>query len=526
MNLRIAPEPAASDASGGSPGPLRAGALRSSSRLIYCGIMLSNGLWAVSLNGLLYLSGMPGAELIELSIVELLIFGVLNLAGACYLSRLADDRPGLSGPAIARRHSRLLSLSALWIALLGVLTAALLALGEWEAGSSVRAMLDVVLDLSYIFWILLPVYTIFALDLFIARLRRESPPERYASSSGGLSLGYKLILFAFALALGPYLINVFQVLLGVSGPSSRKIVIDTVMVFVAGAGLTALFAQQLRLSLKSLLHGHRRIGTGAFDARVPALGDGEIGELAMGFNRMAGDLQERERARSLLGMYVSQNVAEEIMKSPANKPALGGETRYGTVLFSDIASYTATVERLNPEQVVDLMNEYFRLVVAIIEKHGGVVNKFIGDSVMALFGVPVADEDHALRAVLAAREIRALCEERRFGDDLRLRTRVGVSTGAMIAGSIGSESRMEYTVLGDTVNIAARLEQLNKRLGSGILLSAATQAAIESTYAAKDHNDSEVGRVMLRAVGRVRLRGKREAIQIFSVADTRPGELQ
>ena len=153
-----------------------------------------------------------------------------------------------------------------------------------------------------------------------------------------------------------------------------------------------------------------------------------------------------------------------------------------------------------------MLNEYFSVVVDVIESHKGVVNKFIGDSIFAMFNVPLDDPDHALHAVQAALTIEKITATRTFGKNLRLNTRIGVNTGMVVAGNIGSADRMEYTVIGDDVNVAARLEKLNKECGTRILLGENTEALVRDAFD-------------LVELGEFQLKGKEKLVKIYKLAD-------
>ena len=203
--------------------------------------------------------------------------------------------------------------------------------------------------------------------------------------------------------------------------------------------------------------------------------------------RFAKERQERRFIKSVFERYVSDAVVNDILASPTGL-GLGGARRELTVLFSDIRNFTTLSERMTPEEVVEMLNEYFARVCAPILEHGGVVDKFIGDAVMAVFGAPVAAEDHPRRAMLAALAMSEAVDgfqtwmEERFSDrDLpRFDTGIGVHSGDAVAGNIGFERRTEYTVIGDTVNTASRIEGLTKSVGCRILISRETVEAAGS----------------------------------------------
>ena len=172
-----------------------------------------------------------------------------------------------------------------------------------------------------------------------------------------------------------------------------------------------------------------------------------------------------------------------------------------TVLFVDLAGFTALSESLEPAGIVTVLNEYFSAVVEIIEAHGGVITQFQGDAILAIYNVPVADPGHANKAVASARDIHAVIGSRKFGGH-DLTCRVGINTGPVVAGNVGAEDRMNYTVHGDAVNTAARLEQLNKEFGTNTLISETTAKL------AADHP--------LKEIGNMDIRGKSEKVTVYT----------
>ena len=211
----------------------------------------------------------------------------------------------------------------------------------------------------------------------------------------------------------------------------------------------------------------------------------ELEDLANGFNRMVDGLVERDKLRTTFGKYMTTSVMEHLM---GGKVALGGESIRVTILFTDIRGFTTLSEHMDPQHVVALLNEYFTEMVSIVMDEGGVVDKYIGDAIMVVFGAPVSKPSDAVNAVRAAVRMRGalrLLNERLAARGLApLRTGIGMHTGDVVAGNIGSERRMEYTVIGDAVNLASRLESSTKELGVSVLMSQdtyeATKSAVES----------------------------------------------
>ena len=206
----------------------------------------------------------------------------------------------------------------------------------------------------------------------------------------------------------------------------------------------------------------------------------------------------RETIVRTLGKYVPESVAASIIR---DEGTLEPTRTTATVLFSDIENFTSIAESMPPEQVFQMLNEYFPAVVKPIIDHGGVVNQFQGDAMLVTFNVPVEDPLHADNAVKSAAAIQAVVAQNTFAG-ITLRTRVGINTGEVIAGNVGAGSRYNYTVHGDAVNSAARLEQLNKEHGTNTIISESTTELLQSEYP-------------IEAIGEVPIRGKRESLKIF-----------
>jgi adenylate cyclase len=226
------------------------------------------------------------------------------------------------------------------------------------------------------------------------------------------------------------------------------------------------------------------VATGDLSPRLTVDSNDELGDLSYRFNVMLGELQQSQRMRDLFGRYVSKEVAEQVIKNGAD---LGGENVPATALFADIRDFTTLTESLPPQQVVNILNRYYTRMVDAIVEQGGWVNKFGGDSLLAVFGAPIRQPDHALRAVNAAWQMnRALAEFNAEQVALGLpgiTIGVGISSGEMLAGNVGGKERLEYTVIGDPVNLAARLESLTKEWKTPVLLSEHTQALLDGSTA-------------------------------------------
>jgi adenylate cyclase len=248
-------------------------------------------------------------------------------------------------------------------------------------------------------------------------------------------------------------------------------------------GLGVLVARNLKRPLSVVMTASEEVASGKLDTRVSVAREDEFGLLGDNFNRMAEGLQEREFIRDTFGRYMSEEVARSLLSRP-ELLALGGEEREVTVLFSDLRGYSSVSERLRPTEVVALLNEYLGAMNEIIEAHRGCVIEYLGDAILAVFGAPNELPEHATAAVRCAAAMRERLVELNRGGEARgvaaqwqalgfeqLAARVGIHTGRVVAGNLGSKTRMKYAVTGDTVNVAARLEQLNKQLGTEILFS-------------------------------------------------------
>lgn len=204
-----------------------------------------------------------------------------------------------------------------------------------------------------------------------------------------------------------------------------------------------------------------------------------LGRFAEMFEDLAQTLRERDFIRDTFGRYVSQQVVEEILRG---RVELGGTLHTATVLFADIRGFTSLSERLRPNEVVDLLNEYLEAMVQAITTHEGIPDKFIGDGVMAVWGVPMACEGHSEKAVRAALDMLGKLADinarRRAAGQQPLRIGIGIHTGELIAGNIGSKKKMEFTVIGDTVNTCSRIESANKELGTTMTISPAVYEAL------------------------------------------------
>ena len=244
----------------------------------------------------------------------------------------------------------------------------------------------------------------------------------------------------------------------------------------------------------------RRVEAGDFDEEVPVFDGSELGLLQAGFNQMEAGLREREKMRDVFGRQVGEDVARAALERGVE---LGGEELDVAVLFVDLTGSTRMAAEQSPTEVVELLNRFFGVVVEVVEKRGGMVNKFQGDAALAVFGAPVPLDDAASCALAAARELAERLPEEAPGLDAG----IGVSAGTVVAGNIGAEQRFEYTVIGDPVNEAARLCELAKERDSRVL---ASERAVEAA--------SEDERGQWRLDEAVELRGRTEPTRLAEPA--------
>ncbi|MGH8705233.1 MAG: adenylate/guanylate cyclase domain-containing protein, partial [Burkholderiales bacterium] len=206
-----------------------------------------------------------------------------------------------------------------------------------------------------------------------------------------------------------------------------------------------------------------------------------------------------------LSRFVSPEVADRISTSDRGLQPGDGEVRVASVLFTDIEGFSTISEKVTPERLVALLNEYFEATSTAIDRHGGVITQFQGDAMLITFNTVKSDPDHAANAVRTALAIQQATRERTFGGGVRMRTRCGINTGEIVTGAVGSRDRLLYTVHGDEVNIAARLEQLNKKYGTYVL---ATENVVRAAGA----------EFCFERVGEVTVRGRAAPTTVYTLS--------
>lgn len=270
------------------------------------------------------------------------------------------------------------------------------------------------------------------------------------------------------------------------------------------------FSKTISVPVKKLTEASDQIESGNYILSLESKTRDEIGLLTRRFVKMGKGLDEREKLKDTFGRFINKEIAEKAMKGEL---ALGGETKNVTIFFSDIRSFTAISEKLEPYEVVEFLNDYMTRMVECVSNTHGVVDKFIGDAIMGVWGAPVSqgnvslDALNCVRAALMMRHSLMEFNKGRGGDKKPIiKIGCGINTGPVVAGQIGSSSRMEYTVIGDAVNFASRTEALNKPLGTDILIT-------ENTYKlVKEH-------VIVEEMPSVTVKGKEKPVKIFAVVN-------
>jgi class 3 adenylate cyclase len=270
--------------------------------------------------------------------------------------------------------------------------------------------------------------------------------------------------------------------------------------FLASIAVVSI-ARNLTRPTRILLKSMQRVSEGHLDAKAPVVSDDEVGDLTVRFNKMVADVNEREFIRETFGRFVPKTVAAAVLQ---DRGALTPQVREATIVFTDIENFMAISEKLPPEQVLELLNDYFAVVVDPINRYGGVITQFQGDAMLATFNLPVADAGHAANALRAAVAISERVKMQRFAGGVALPTRIGVNTGIVVGGTVGDGDRLGYTVHGDAVNLAARLEALNKAHGTQILVSERTAELASDVFA-------------FRKVGEVVVRGHAAPLTVFEL---------
>jgi len=285
----------------------------------------------------------------------------------------------------------------------------------------------------------------------------------------------------------------------------RIVIWLTILVLAASLLANFFFSRSLSGPIRKLTDASHRIQEGHYDVDISSESHDEIGELTDSFKDMAHGLAERESIKTAFGKFVNKQIAELVMH---NEIKLGGERKDVVVFFSDIRSFTSISESMEPEEVVEFLNQYMTRMVNCINKTKGIVDKYIGDAIMAVWGAPFSSGNDVFNAVNASLMMREeLLKFNRERGDIKkpvINIGCGIHCGPVLAGQIGSEDRMEYTVIGDTVNIASRIEALNKAFATDILISEETAEKVKDKF-------------RLVPMKKIKVKGKSDPLQIYAV---------
>jgi class 3 adenylate cyclase/HAMP domain-containing protein len=359
-----------------------------------------------------------------------------------------------------------------------------------------------------IFGIFMGLFVYFLIGDYTALLREEIfSRHRVVIKPGGSRVLYKLIIAFFAVSIVPLSLLFYRLFFFQDRPHLQDLETEQIIqIDILGAVFLmsiAIFfiSRNLTRPITTLLLSMNRLSAGDMQTRAPVISDDEIGNLSVGFNSMAQELEDQGFIRETFGKFVPASIAATVLE---DRGIVRPQLREATILFTDIEGFTAICEKLSPEEVIAMLNEYFAVVAEPIRDAGGVITQFQGDAMLVSFNLPVEDPHHAASAVRAALGIQRITQTRRFVDDIALNTRVGINTGLVVGGTVGDGDHLGYTVHGDVVNLAARLEQLNKEYGSHILIAQRT------AQLAGDGFD-------LREIGKISIRGYEDSILVYEV---------
>jgi len=272
----------------------------------------------------------------------------------------------------------------------------------------------------------------------------------------------------------------------------REAGVDFVSAVVAAAMIYIWISQALTRPVARLDRGMQQVADGNLAVRLPVTSDDEVGRATSGFNQMVEGLAERQYLRDTFGKYVHESVAEAILENQDAGGRVADTLAEATLMFTDIEGFTTLAETLDPADVAQLLNIYFGTVVPVIHAHRGVVNNCIGDGLFASFNLPLPLEQHAAAAIRAALAMQKALAGVAFPAGLKIRTRIGINTGPVVGVTIGTAQWLSYTLLGDAVNIASRVEQLNKQFGSLILATESTVRAAGPGFPSTRLGDTDI----------------------------------
>ena len=286
-----------------------------------------------------------------------------------------------------------------------------------------------------------------------------------------------------------------------------EIIVITAICVAASILLSVFVSSSVSTPLKKIEAAMKEVEKQNLDVRVEIISNDEIGSVTEGFNRMVNGLKESESIKDSFGKYVSQEIRDEIL---SGRVSLDGEMKRVTLLFSDLRNFTPFVESTHPKQVITIMNQYFSQMTEAIKENRGLVLQYVGDEIEAVFGAPVSYDDHTDMAVEAALGMRRRLillnqnlEKQGFSP---FQHGIGIHTGAVLAGNIGSKDRISYALVGDTVNLASRIGGLTKEFSCDIILSQTTYNLLTGDFSTEQ-------------LSAVKVKGKKEGVMIYKLLD-------
>lgn len=424
-------------------------------------------------------------------IQNILLFGLVNAVVSILLYRPikrfidADELSRESLSESARKRLEYLPIqSAAWVfALSMTYSVVLFSSGELTPTQSVINQIPLTKKAMALIWfsfvlsVYYSFYTFFAISDFTEQLRASLTSYKHIKIHPKRKrYGRKLlaILIVFVVLPDVHLILDVTFLRDIRIAQGfgllQTVVIDLIAAAAVFCTVVVFATRSLNRPVENLTFAMQRISEGDLNHKVPVTSDDELGLITDAFNSMTNRLKEQAIVRDTFGKYVPETIAHAII---SGQQEIEPKQTLATILYADIEGFTAISEQLTPIQVVDMLNAYFTTILKPIESNDGVVNQFQGDAILVTFNTPITDPDHADHAVTAALMILEAVQKERFAD-VSLNIRIGINTGMVVAGNVGSAGRFNYTVHGNAVNLAAKLEALNKDYQTNLLISDST----------------------------------------------------
>jgi adenylate cyclase len=344
-----------------------------------------------------------------------------------------------------------------------------------------------------------------------ARNSDKSLVQKFVSSKNGLECYYMsvpIVLGSDRLATAIIALSSESINAALKDTKAKILIISLIALLFAILG-TIIIVNWFTRSLPILVKAAREVGEGKLDIKIEGEGSDEVGLLAKAFNNMIRGLKERDYIRGMFKKYMSsKEVADAVLRGGLS---LGGERKDIVVLFADIRDFSTISVNSEPEEIVKLLNDYFSVMTKIIIKRGGNIDKYLGDGLLAIFGAPFAIKNAELQAVSSAIEMRNALKDfniKRESNGLdAIKIGTCITSGIAIVGNIGSEEHTEYTAIGEPVNLAARLEGINKRFGTDLIVSKSISDEMKESFPFK-------------ALGAQQIRGWKDPLEIFEVPES------